>query len=155
MPEKEVIVEIGAEGGSITLLGIRRQRGWLRRQRGWLYSISVDEDEWLLDEERIDAIAGHDAKVQANRTLARLRALFRWAIEKVRQDSNAVDTWEAALVLLDRYPWHLLWPLKVHSEFRQQIWVAAQRRFESSPDPMAQIAIAKWRQLCGGTNDPS
>jgi hypothetical protein len=155
MPEKEVIVEIGAEGGSITLLGIRRQRGWLRRQRGWLYSISVDE--WLLDEERIDAIAGRDAKVQANRTLARLGALFRWAIEKVRYDSNAVDTWESALVLLDRYPWHMLWPIKVHSEFRQQIWVAVQRRFESEsrPGPMARIAIGKWRQLCGGTNDPS
>jgi hypothetical protein len=123
MPEKEVIVEIGAAGGSITLFGIRSQRGWL-------YSMSVEE-----------------------------RALE----EGYEYDSDAVDTWEAALVLLDRYPWHLLLPMKVHSEFRQQIWVAVQRRFESSPKGEAGsyrfylvgTRIEKWRELCGGTNDPS
>jgi hypothetical protein len=45
----EVIVEIGAEGGSITLFGVRSPRGWL-------YSISVDE---LIDEER----SQHDSNV--------------------------------------------------------------------------------------------
>jgi hypothetical protein len=69
MLEKEVIVEFGAEGGSMTLFGVRSPRGWL-------YSRSVDD--WtpeLIDEERIE------------------------------HDSNVVDSWEAALGLLDRYPW--------------------------------------------------
>jgi hypothetical protein len=117
MPEKEVIVEIGAEGGSITLFGVRSPRGWL-------YSRSVDD--WtpeLIDEERIE------------------------------HDSNVVDSWEAALGLLDQYPWHLLSPLNVHPEFRRQILVAVQKRFESTEDPMGRIE--RWRELCEGANDPN
>ncbi len=100
----------GAEGGSITLFGVRSPRGWL-------YSRSVDD--WtpeLIDEERIE------------------------------HDSNVVDSWEAALGLLDRYPWHLLSPLHVHPEFRRQILAAARKRFESSGDPMSRMD--KWHELC-------
>ena len=53
MSESEVIIELGAEGGSITLFGVRSPRGWL-------YSRSVDD--WtpeLIDEERIE----HDSNV--------------------------------------------------------------------------------------------
>jgi hypothetical protein len=47
MSDKQVIMEIGAEGGSITLFGIHSERGWL-------YSTSVSD--WtpeLIDEEAI------------------------------------------------------------------------------------------------------
>ncbi len=114
MSESEVIIELGAEGGSITLFGVRSPRGWL-------YSRSVDD--WtseLIDEERIE------------------------------HDSNVVDSWESALGLLDRYPWHMLSPVRIHPEFREQIWIAVQRRFEGRGDAMARIE--KWRELCGGNN---
>jgi hypothetical protein len=87
LPEKEVILRIGAEGCSITLFGTSSQRGWL-------YNMSVDE---CLDDDRF------------------------------QYESNVVDSWEAALTLLDQYPWHRLSPLKVHPEFRTQIWTAVQR----------------------------
>jgi hypothetical protein len=48
-PDKEVIVEIGADGGSIALFGVHSPRGWL-------YSRSVGE---LIDEER----SQHDSNV--------------------------------------------------------------------------------------------
>ena len=112
MPDKEVIVEIGAEGGSITLFGVRSPRGWL-------YGRSVGE--------RIDE-------------------------ERSQHDSNVVDSWEAALGLLDQYPWHMLSPQHVHPEFRRQIFAAVQKLFESSDDRMGRME--KWRDLCDGTNDP-
>jgi hypothetical protein len=96
----------------------------VRSQRGWLYSTSVlDWTPKLIDEERI------------------------------LRDSNVVDYWESALRLLDRYPWHLLSPVSVHPEFRQQIWVAVQRRFESTGDSIARIE--SWREFCRDTNNPS
>jgi len=111
MPDNEVIVEIGAEGGSITLFGVRSPRGWL-------YSRSVGE---LIDEERS------------------------------QHDSNVVGSWKAALGLLDQYPWHLLYPLHVHLEFRRRVLAAVRKRFESSDDPWGRME--KWRELCEGTND--
>jgi hypothetical protein len=117
MPDKEVIVEIGAEGGSITLFGVRSPQGWL-------YTRSVgDWTPELIDEERI------------------------------QHDSNVVDSWEAALGLLDQYPWHRLSPLHVHPEFRRQILAAVQKRFESSDDPRGRME--KWRELCERMNDPN
>ena len=35
-----------------------------------------------------------------------------------------VTTWEAALTLLDEYPWQHLYPLDVHPEFHKQIYSA-------------------------------
>jgi len=111
IPDREVIVEIGAEGGSITLFGVRSPRGWL-------YSRSVDE---VIDEERS------------------------------QHASNIVNSWEAALGLLDQDPWHMLSPQHVHPEFRRQILAAVQKRFESGDDPWGRME--KWRKLCEGTND--
>ena len=110
MPDKKVIVEIGADGGSITLFGVNSPRGWL-------YSRSVgDWTPELIDEERI------------------------------QHDSNVVDSWEAALGLLDQYPWHRLSPQRVHPEFRRQVLAAVQKRFESSDDPMGRME--DWCEVC-------
>jgi hypothetical protein len=43
-------------------------------------------------------------------------------------ESDWVDTWEAALYLLDVYPWHKLHAGQVHPEFRQKVWAAVQSR---------------------------
>jgi hypothetical protein len=117
MSDKQLILKIGAEGGSITLFGIHSERGWL-------YSTSVSD--WtpeLIDE------------------------------ESIRYDSHVIASWEAVLQLLDRYPWHLLVPLKIHPEFRQQIWAAVQTRFAGRAGSSADIE--RWRELCGEPHDPS
>lgn len=104
----EVILEVGAEGGSLTLLGIRTGRGW-RFRRGV--------------REQIDEDASSHA-------------------------SDWVDSWQDALVILDRYPWRELYPITVHREFRQQVWAAVEREF--GHDPSGRRA-EQWRRLC----DPS
>ena len=38
-----------------------------------------------------------------------------------------VDTWEAALALLDAYPWQELYPLAVHPQFQKLIYQAVSR----------------------------
>jgi hypothetical protein len=97
----EVIIKLGAEGGSITLYGLQTERG----QAFWTEVV-----EWTLEEEGIE------------------------------NKSSVVDTWEAALQLLDRnYPWPKLRPIFIHPEFRRRIWIALQERLQSSSEP------------CGGT----
>jgi hypothetical protein len=68
-----------------------------------------------------------------------------------QHETNGVDSWEAALRLLDRYPWHRLSPLEVHPEFRTQIWAVVQRRFECGDE--AGVGIENWRQICGETDN--
>jgi hypothetical protein len=111
MDEDEVVVEVGAEGGSILLIGTRRDRGWT-------FSRSVDES-----------------------------ATYDLIGEKpVLHKSAEVDSWEAALRLLDRYPWQTLYPLKVHPEFRARVWIALKERLGSVEK--GSFELERWRNLC-------
>jgi hypothetical protein len=106
MDGSEVIIELGAEGGSITLYGNRAKQGWI-----FIREV-VDWTPELIDEERI------------------------------QHRSVAVDSWEAALHLLDQYHWHKLSPTVVHADFRQPIWVAVQQRLRSS-----KFDLNRWRDF--------
>jgi hypothetical protein len=66
----------------------------------------------------------------------------------IRKDSKMVNSWEAALRLMDRYPWHRLFPLKVHPEFCEQVWAAVQDRFASDRRPREESQLERWRELC-------
>lgn len=46
-----------------------------------------------------------------------------------RDESDWVDSWEAALALFDKYPWHKLYPLFVHPEFQKLLWIAVRESF--------------------------
>jgi hypothetical protein len=83
----EVILEIGFEGGSFTIVGIKAADGWRFR-------------------------------------------LARRGLES-RHQSDWVESWEGALALLDRYPWHMLAPMQVHRDFRGQVWAAVEDRWRS------------------------
>jgi hypothetical protein len=110
MNKNEVIVDLGAEGGSVTLYGFRTERGWL---------FSMESSQCLDDE---------------------------W---DSTQRSWIVDTWAAALNLLDTYPWVSLFPLSVHPDFRQKIWNALQERFRgSTEEPHERDLNRRWRQIC-------
>ena len=114
MNQSDVILEVGAEGGSLILHGIRTAEGWQ-------YSRNVlDQTPELLDEP--------------------------W----VEHDSAFVKSWVEALKLLGKYPWHKLYPLQVHPEFRELVFDAVIARYkeEDSSDPQR---LRKWRELCGVT----
>lgn len=115
-PSLEVIVEIGGEGGSIALLGVRDRQG------GWHFCLDRDESslaDFLPDD-------------------------FDPAL--LRSRSGWVTSWEEALARLDRYPWHRLYPIALHAEFRERILAAvADRAAKESRERAADIAET-WEQ---------
>ena len=115
MNENEVIIEVGAEGGSIALYGIRTERCWVFSRK------VIDQTPELIDEEGI------------------------------QHNSAAVDSWKAALKLLDQYPWFKLYPIRIHPKFRQKIWRAVQKRLQNDTEA-SKFALRPWRALCEGFN---
>jgi hypothetical protein len=113
----EVILEIGAELGSSTLLGTRTAHGWRFRSR------TIDQSAWLLSDD--DDFEGLSYRL-----------------------SDWVDSWEEALALLDKYPWHRLHPLVVHPEFAQRLWTVVQEKFavDQSESELARMAFQQWRK---------
>ncbi|MBL0143808.1 MAG: endonuclease/exonuclease/phosphatase family protein [Betaproteobacteria bacterium] len=67
--------------------------------------------------------------------------------EWIEHESQTVDTWDAALDLLDRYPWHRLTPIKVHPEFRKALFDAVVSRYGSNARG-AYSTFEKWETLC-------
>lgn len=115
----EVILKVRAEGGSITLYGVRSPNGWV-------FSRDVmDQTPELLDEP--------------------------WN----EHHSRRVDSWDAALELLDEYPWHRLSPGEVHREFRKVVLDEVERRYAAAAQP-THSQLPRWRALCvpdGGGDD--
>jgi hypothetical protein len=93
-----VILEARAEGGSLTVVGIKADNAWrfrVVRNEAALYDLLKEEDREGL--------------------------VFR-------DESDWVGSWPDALELLDKYHWHELHAGQVHPEFRQKVWAAVQRR---------------------------
>ncbi len=87
-----------------------------RTKDGWRFQRNVvDQTPWMLDE------------------------------EVIRHDSQFTSSWEEALALLDRYPWQRLSPIRVHPEFRQEVWTAVQKRYAGND---AQRDLERWRDRC-------
>jgi alpha/beta superfamily hydrolase len=87
------IIEIGAEGGCITLSGWKTPRGIWQFQR--------DTDERTMQ----DLLSEEDA-----------------AGLQLRSVSPVASGWEGALRILGHYRWQLLYPLYVHPEFADLVW---------------------------------
>jgi hypothetical protein len=106
----EIIVEVGADGGSLTLLG-------QRNGRGWLYSMNLFDQtlSWVDDG------------------------------PEVERTSKVVKTWATALKLLDKYPWHRFYPLRVHPEFKERVLTAAVARNKCDYN---EYGVDRWEQLC-------
>jgi hypothetical protein len=65
-----------------------------------------------------------------------------------RHESDWVDSWEAALALLDKYQWATLFmPLSVHPEFTSQVWAAVQERTGAGGDAWT---LKEWCRVCLG-----
>ena len=96
---REVVLEVGGEGGSLTL--VRRR--------------TTDED-WQFRIER-DETALYDLLSDEDRS----------GIEFSSQ-SEYVRSFEEALNMLDRYPWPKLYPLEVHPEYLDTVLAQVRQR---------------------------
>jgi hypothetical protein len=115
-PRSEIIVEVGAESGSVTLYGIRSNRGWIFSRH------SIDQSAAFLAE--------------PSHVL----------------DSQSVSSWTEALALLDSYPWHRLYPLQVHPDFREAVFDAVKVRYGDAENSVWN-RLADWKTLCGVSDD--
>lgn len=95
----EIILEVGFEGGSLTILGVNSAPGWR-------FCVVRDETTMaaLLDEEDL-------------------------AGEPLWDACGWFDSLESALARLDKYHWHKGLPLQVHADFRRQICAAEEDGF--------------------------
>ena len=98
----QAILEIDAEGGSITILG--------SKSNGGIGRFCLEKNEAaiadLLSEEDLAGLGPEDF---CNR-------------------SGFVDAFEEALKLIDQYPWHKMWPGTVHPEFCDIVLAAVEKR---------------------------
>jgi len=103
----ETILELGAEGGSLTLFGSKDDAGH------WRFWTQTDEStmNYLLDEEDLRGLGS------------------------LVHTSESVCSLPEAFVLLDKYPWHWMIPLQVHPEFRAVILSEVQKR--GTPEEVA------------------
>jgi diadenosine tetraphosphate (Ap4A) HIT family hydrolase len=61
---------------------------------------------------------------------------------KTSTAAKSADSWEGALQLLDRYPWHHFYPKRVHTDFRKAFRAALASH--SSPDNIESFITEAW-----------
>ena len=91
----EKVLEVGAEGGSVTLVGRRFASG------AWQFArITADQTEALYGEADVELPEPPSVD------------MLEW-----------VEEWDAGLQLINRYPWAKSYPLEVHAAFRESVRV--------------------------------
>ena len=97
---KEIVLELGAEGGSLTLFSFKSQPS-----TNWHFFLACNESALanFLSTEDLDGLS-------------------------LTGNSNYVQTWDEALELLDNYPWPRLCPVSIHKDYSDQIWIAIKSR---------------------------
>ena len=117
-----MILQVGAEGGDLTLLGRRGSDGVWEFTRA-----TVDQSEQLFGESGSELAPG-----------------------PVRDGRGWTPDWEAALAMLDRYRWATLHPIEVHPEFRDRVRMAVEARLtKEAPGPWIEQAREKWADMLG------
>ena len=111
-------MEVGAEGGSLTILGERDPGG------EWKF-VSIRDETTLCSMLPVEEQSGLVAC----------------------ESSGWVDSLDEALVLLDQYPWHRLCPVTVHVEFRQAILEAVVSHYKADGNERAH-QLSKWEEVC-------
>lgn len=97
-PDREIVLEVAGEGGSITL--------WREKVRGeWQFRVETDEGavyESLSEEDRAGVVP--------------------------QTTSTAAQSWELALAQLDKFPWPKLAPIQIHPDFAERILAVVDKR---------------------------
>jgi hypothetical protein len=97
----EIVLKIGAEGGSLTIL---RER---IAEQGWQFRVKVDETTLY------DMLSEEDRRGMRVEDFAR---------------TEYAHTFQEALRQLDRYQWFRLYPLDVHPEFLDAVLAEVEKR---------------------------
>ena len=113
-----IIVQVGGEGGDITLFGRRNV------YKQWVFRRSSSDSSWSMIDEARDADPGPPP------------------------DPVWVKTWNEAIALLDRNPWAQLVPLAVHAEFRETVLVEVTRRLLVDPSRRNERQMERWLLVC-------
>lgn len=123
--EWQTILLLGAEGGSIRLLGKEQMRGQ------WVFKKTVNEMNY--DDLEDDSFQPRESTKKARTTYG----------------ENEVTSWEEAITLLKRYPWPMLHPLEVHPSFRKRVWIALQKQIKDKyGDRLNTYRLKNWSKLC-------
>ena len=118
--KREIILQASGAGILITLYGIKKKIG------KWKFSLESDEGtmaDFLLEEDED-------------------------LLPLLYSQSKYVDTWDKALDLLDKCPWTRFIPQKVHTEFRELVWSAVQKRKPKRLKDWERLPLEKWKQVC-------
>lgn len=111
-PPVEIIIKVGAEGGSWTLFGRKKAPAG-----GWEFAAG-ENNMWMDSPSKTE-----------------------W-----------VSDWNSALKFYAKYPWHALYPLEVHRDFRAAVGLAIEEQLINDERLRAQdktgIFLPDWLRLC-------
>lgn len=117
-----VVLQVGAEGGDVTLVGRTTHSG------SWVFARVTDDQTEALFGESGDGV---------------VRAPSLESLEWV-------ESWDDGLRLMDRYRWARLHPLYVHPEFLERVRAAVEERLATEPaSHLIEYARGKWERLLG------
>ncbi len=119
------IIDIGAEGGSMTLFG------WKDEQGEWHFLQESNECALIgmLEED------GED-----------------WGGATGIARSDSFTGWDKALTLLYRWPWPMLYPRYVHPDFAVPVMQEIQRAVKEE-EYGGGIDVEHWERVCAGKSD--
>ena len=98
----QVVLKIGAEGGSLTLLG--------RKTAGGSWRFCMERNEWAIK----DLLSEEDAQGMSD--------------DCFYEKSGWVSSFSEALDLISKYDWHELYPEEIHPDFRDMVFAEVYKR---------------------------
>ncbi|WP_458413040.1 SIR2 family NAD-dependent protein deacylase [Schinkia sp. CFF1] len=126
----QLIVVVGAEGGTIKLLGKELSSG------DWIFRKAVNEMSF----DDVD-----DEPIQLEKLSKGVRTLKSTLIN----NSGQADSWAEALQLLDQYPWPRLIPREIHPAFGKRVWVALQNKYKQAhKNESKSFRLDRWAKYC-------
>jgi hypothetical protein len=66
--------------------------------------------------------------------------------EVIEGERGRATSWRGALKLLDKYPWHQLYPLYVHPDYLKRILAAVRRRLARRGPAHIRYRLQEWRE---------
>jgi hypothetical protein len=67
---------------------------------------------------------------------------------EIRRDSAWTESWKDVIKSLGRWPWPMLYPRSVDSEYRARVLSAAQQYKGRDGQPARESAVERWTKAC-------
>ncbi|MEH7226663.1 NAD-dependent deacylase [Bacillus sp. JJ1566] len=126
----QLILSLGAEGGTIKLFGKEQTLG------EWVFKIGVNE----MDYDDVD-----DKSIQQENSAENTRKLTPTNNKSIEQANSLTK----ALQFLDQFPWPMLSVQEVHPAFQKRIWKAFKVRYKQSyKNKLSNYRLNQWLRKC-------